>query len=151
MGDGAEHGFPKPSSEPPEVLSDKELAATLKRPYDKNIRQLGHWSMRRKAVLCRKLLNDLRAARTLPGKHTYTTVLWLMASAGQPRVATEVFKDMEVRGLTRNIGDSSPFDALLKAHAVSAKVDLSAIREVWVSMTRVGVKPRRRSLEILAL
>eukprot|EP01063_Lacrimia_lanifica_P030709 TRINITY_DN4928_c0_g1_i1.p1 TRINITY_DN4928_c0_g1~~TRINITY_DN4928_c0_g1_i1.p1 ORF type:complete len:388 (+),score=71.84 TRINITY_DN4928_c0_g1_i1:152-1315(+) len=127
----------------------RDEAEAFLRPYGQELAELGHWSMRAKTQVLERLEVALDE-HPCCGRATLVGALWLAAGAGHPRIAGELFRMLEDGQMVMR-GDPSPFDALLKAEAVAAEPDALRIHEAWAVMRRHGVRPAKRSYELLCV
>ena len=116
--------------------------------YRTRLDAVGHWSMRQRTTILEELRAELATLPT-PGRQTHLAVLWTVAACGQIRLANDIFQTLDTEGHL-SVGDSSPFDALLKAHTVSSKPSSNSIKRIWSDMQDRGINPTKRTLELLS-
>eukprot|EP01059_Diplonema_ambulator_P031953 TRINITY_DN6042_c0_g1_i1.p1 TRINITY_DN6042_c0_g1~~TRINITY_DN6042_c0_g1_i1.p1 ORF type:complete len:341 (+),score=52.23 TRINITY_DN6042_c0_g1_i1:296-1318(+) len=112
------------------------------------MKSLGHWSMRAKTAILRDSLTELQSNDNATA-YMWKGLLWKAASGGQVEISREVFEMMKARGLVAK-GDSSPFDALLKAQTVCGSTDVKEVVKVWREMREMGVGLQKRSFDLFA-
>eukprot|EP01060_Flectonema_neradi_P007911 TRINITY_DN1562_c0_g1_i2.p1 TRINITY_DN1562_c0_g1~~TRINITY_DN1562_c0_g1_i2.p1 ORF type:complete len:365 (+),score=63.30 TRINITY_DN1562_c0_g1_i2:884-1978(+) len=123
--------------------SRHEIVAEARR----RIRNLGHWSMVQKTQILEEMKNDLKSNK---GTTRYELLggLWTAASAGQVRIANDIFKEMEQRKMI-HVGDSSPIDALLKSVCVSSMPSTELVADIWNKMQVHKLRPSQRTADLL--
>eukprot|EP01064_Diplonema_japonicum_P026725 TRINITY_DN38240_c0_g1_i1.p1 TRINITY_DN38240_c0_g1~~TRINITY_DN38240_c0_g1_i1.p1 ORF type:complete len:359 (+),score=58.03 TRINITY_DN38240_c0_g1_i1:41-1078(+) len=113
-----------------------------------HLASLGHWSMRAKTKILRAMLTELEDQKN-PTLYQYKGILWRAASGGQVELTEEIFEKIHTKGMVVK-GDSSPFDALLKAQTVSHNTDTARVVQVWRDMAAANIKPQKRSFDLFA-
>ena len=121
--------------------------STIVGKYRNLIKGMGHWSMVKKTEMLEemkfKLINDKQV-----GRYELLGGLWTAASAGQVRITSELFSEMEKRQMVQ-VGDSSPIDALLKSVCVSSEPSIEKIRTTWDKLQRYNIRPSQRTIDLL--